>query len=259
MQGMLLAALVLSCATPQRRFSPCLGRFLRAASKVHSPRFAILPFRGQNPAVVDVLWRSFFGCFALKPFEDVELARVKASGVNTPAEAMRLLGADFAIEGNLLTCERTFLGIYSHVHLSARLRIWGAGTAEPLLDLTEEVYLREGNLPLSPWGVPLASLRAGLGLRNKRVRQAAEELGRRMAARIPEPGPKRWYLQLGSFSHRENARRFCSSLRAQGLQPFYLWEKGHFRVFLGPYTQEGARQAQTLLQTRGIKSLLSSP
>lgn len=66
-----------------------------------------------------------------------------------------------------------------------------------------------------------------------------------------------WYVQVGSYSSKENANKIMQDYRKNGYSAEVAYLSGQYKVRLGPLkTQENAKNVQTELKRHGINSYI---
>ncbi len=248
-----------------------------------TPRsIAVLPFRNHTPqpGLAPLVRRGFYAHLSYRRYQDVELVVVDhvlsehGLGADTPwsAERVRLLGdwlnCDAVVIGEVDHFERLFAAVYSRLSIGARITIYDTRTGRKIWSDSYRARLHEGDVPLTPLGLPLAGIRTGMNLQDREIITAVDKLTRHLADRMPDHGSKdadragyHFELQIGAYRDHQFALDERDRLQAQGYPasvrsettPDAIWH----RVVVGPYQDEkkalAARQKlEALLATRPL-------
>ncbi|MDJ0723352.1 MAG: SPOR domain-containing protein [Desulfobacterales bacterium] len=273
--GMVL--LVILCLSP----SGCMSRHAvtyqemsQAAPQRLPHSIAVLPFHNatERPDLAPLVRQGFYAHLSYKRFRDVELSVIDqvlaehGLGADTEwtAERIRRLGdwlnCEAVVIGRINRFERLFAAVYSQFNIGAQITIHATRTGQPIWSDRHVARLHEGDVPLTPLGLPLASIRTGMNLHDREVIAVVDLLTRHLAGRIPDhglpgpaPGTYRLELQIGAYRDHQFALAERDRLKAEGFPasvrsettPDAIWH----RVVIGPYLDEDeAMAARTALE-----------
>ena len=275
--------------------SACLSRQtvtyqeMSRSDPVSTPRsIAVLPFRNQTPQpdLAPLVRRGFYAHLSYRSYQDVELVVVDhvlsehGLGADTiwSSEQIRMLGdwlnCDAVVIGEVDHFERLYAAVYSRLSIGARITIHDTRTGRKIWSDSYLARLHEGDIPLTPLGLPLSSIRTGMNLQDREIITAVDKLTRHLADRMPDHGNKGAYragyhfeLQIGAYRDHQFALDERDRLQAQGYPasvrsettPDAIWH----RVVVGPYQDEekalAARQKlEELLATRPLLRRLAT-
>ncbi len=229
-----------------------------------APRsIAVLPFKNTTtqPELASLVRRSFYAHLSYRRFRDVEPVVVDhvlaEHGLDTntlwTAERVRLLGdwlaCDAVVIGKVDQIERIYAGVYSQLNIGASVSIHETRTGREIWSGSHVARLHEGDVPLTPLGLPLSGLRTGLNLHDREIVAVVDKLTRHLAEQIPDRGHQtgqdggyRYNLQIGAFLDHQRALEERDRLLARGYPasvhsetaPDAIWH----RVVVGPYHSE---------------------
>ena len=278
--GLILSVMLVSgCLTRQ----PVTYQEMSRSDPASTPRsIAVLPFRNHTPQpdLAPLVRKGFYAHLSYRRFQDVELVVVDhvlsehGLGADTPwsAEQLRLLGdwlnCDAVVIGEVDHFERLFAAVYSQLSIGARITIYDTRTGRKIWSDSYLARLHEGDVPLTPLGLPLAGIRTGMNLQDREIISAVDKLTRHLADRLPDHGDKaphragyHYELQIGAYRDHQFALDERDRLQKQGYPasvrsettPDAIWH----RVVVGPYHDEkkalAARQKlEELLATRPL-------
>lgn len=235
---------------------------------------AVLPFKNttSQPGLGPLVRTGLYAHLSYRHFRDIELAvvdRILAEhglGVDTQwtTEQIRTLGdwlgCDAVVIGSVDQFDRIYAGVYSQLNIGAHVRIHATRTGKKIWSDTQVTRLHEGDIPLTPLGLPLSGIRTGLKLHDREIVAVVDKLTRHLAERIPDHGRNdqdkvgyRYDLQIGAYRDHQRALEKRDLLLAQGYPasvrsettPDAIWH----RVVVGPYQdEEGAIAAQSMLE-----------
>ncbi|MDQ6992824.1 MAG: DUF799 family lipoprotein [Mariprofundus sp.] len=162
---------------------------------------AVLPFinRTKTDAAFEVVRRTMFNHFASKNYRALHWkevdARLQAAGL---ADATKLdgvqaaslastLGVDGLLYGEITHYDKTFLGIYAQVAVGVRLRLVDRSGKE-IWQGEDVVRSHAGGISTTPIGLIMNAVAAAYHTAgNINLYRAADELGRNLIVKIPEP------------------------------------------------------------------------
>ena len=278
--GLILSVMLVSgCLSRQ----PVTYQEMSRSDPASTPRsIAVLPFRNRTPQpdLAPLVRKGFYAHLSYRRYRDVELAVVDhvlsehGLGEDTQwsAEQLRLLGdwlnCDAVVIGEVDHFERLFAAVYSQLSIGARITIYDTRTGRKIWSDSYLTRLHEGDVPLTPLGLPLAGIRTGMNLQDREIITAVDKLTRHLADRLPDHGdndPHRagyhYELQIGAYRDHQFALDERDRLQKQGYPasvrsettPDTIWH----RVVVGPYQDEkkalAARQKlEELLATRPL-------
>ncbi len=227
----------------------------------------VLPFTNhtEEASLGERVRRSAYGHLSVKRFRDVELSFIDAALKALPGDWQtlspqalgRYLGCDGLVYGEVVEAGRVYLGIYSRLSLGGRLRLVGAKDGRLLARASYTTNLYAGGVPLSPLGIIPTSLLTFRNVLDGQMEKAIDDLGRKLAARIPEPQDayppvsKRWpegsyRLQIAPFWSSAEAERVAQRLQRKGYRPSIVPVRGMgktwHRIWLGPFSTLGEAQ-----------------
>ena len=275
MMGVVL--LVILCLSP----NGCMSRqavtyqeMSPAAPQRLPHSIAVLPFRNatERPDLAPLVRQGFYAHLSYRRFRDVELSVIDqvlaehGLGADTDwtAERIRMLGewlnCDAVVIGKISRFERLYVAVYSQLNIGAEVAIYATRTGQPIWSDRHVARLHEGDVPLTPLGLPLSGLRTGMNLHDREILAAVDRLTRHLAGRVPDhglpgpaPGSYRLELQIGAYRdhqfaldtrNRLKAKGFPASVRSEST-PDAIWH----RVVIGPYLDENeALAARTALE-----------
>jgi parallel beta-helix repeat protein len=160
------------------------------------PNFiAIVPFDNltEEPEASIVLRRTLQNHLSSKNFQvlhwrevDQRLVGLEAPLVANDQRLSAALGVDGLLRGKITSYELFYAGIYAHIKLGMDLSL-ESSTGESLWSDQLEVTTRAGGMSTSAWGLLLNAALAAMHLNQKNLLVAADQLGREVAQRLPEP------------------------------------------------------------------------
>lgn len=223
-----------------------------------SKTVVILPFenRTQEPEIEDLVRKTFYSHFSPKNYRDFELGQVdrllafqgggpgREPGALSAVEIGELFRADFVIYGEVLTFQKTFLGIYSQIALAVGLEMVSCRDGAGVWQKTLTQRSHDGGVPFSLFDMIPAALRSGLHLTEARTVGLVDRVCRELASAIPEPAgppiPTRYAeLQVASFLDPSRAEDTVLQFEAQGwearIEQVLLSGRTYYRVLLGPF------------------------
>ncbi len=255
----MLAVLFCASCAASRTQDPEAGAPLETLLREPGSRIAVvLPFenRAKDPEIGVVARTAFYSHFSPKRYLDIEPSLVdQRLGFQegsldedwrdlSPVELGKLFRADFVIYGRVLRFERVFLGVYAQIVLTLSLEMVSCRTGTGVWQKTLTRRSHEGGLPFSLLGVVPAALRSGLHMQQERTVGLADQVGRELAAAIPEPappspGPSHFEIQVASFLDPVRAEitvRQVETADWKGrIETVSLEGRVHHRVLLGPF------------------------
>jgi len=223
-----------------------------------SKTVVVLPFENHTdePGIEDLVRKSFYSHFSPKNYRDFEIGQVDRllefrGGGHTgnpktlsATELGELFRADFVIYGEVLTYQKTFLGIYSQIALGVGLEMVSCRDGKGVWQRTLTKRSHDGGIPFSLFGVIPAALRSGLHLTEERAVGLVDQVSRELASAIPDPPdppvPTRYLeLQVASFLDPMRAEDTVLQFEAQGrkarIERVAVNGRTYHRVLLGPF------------------------
>ncbi len=235
---------------------------------------AVLPFQNNTtqPDLDAFVRQSFYAHLSYRRFRDIELVVVDhvlaehglGAGTQWTADRIRMLGdwlgCDAVVIGRVDQIERIYTGVYAQLNIGASVNIHSTRSGKKIWTDSHIARLHEGDLPLSPLGIPLSGLRTGLKLHDREIVAVVDKLTRHLAEQIPDHGRngdaagKYFYdLQIGAYLDHQHAleerdrlvaRGYPASIRSETTSDA-IWH----RVVVGPYRDEReAIAARTALE-----------
>jgi hypothetical protein len=230
-----------------------------------SPRtIAILPFENetQEPGIEELVRKSFYSHFSIKPFHDVELSVVddtlrditilqntKFTNI-PPAELGRVLKCDALIYGKVKEMTRFYIGVYSQLAVGAEVTIVDVKTGNTIWKNALTTRFHDGDIPLHPLSIIPTTIKTGMNLREVQKLRVVDDLCRNLATLIPDPPNVEkakpedielfYELQVASYRSNERAILAAESLQNSGYRTILRnWknEKGKewYRLIVGPF------------------------
>lgn len=163
-----------------------------AAKKMAIPQsIAILPFHDMTGELgAEALIRQVINShLAGKNFRLMHPGEVDSKMPNGPVDPSKIasyLGVDGVLEGNVITFERFYAGIYAQIRLGVELKLYNT-KGEVVWEGTHEVVQSAGGISTTPWGLLLNAAVAAMHLSDDNLLAAADELGREVASDFPQP------------------------------------------------------------------------
>ena len=266
-----VALLVILCLLPigcMSRQAVTYQEMSQSAPQDLPRSIAVLPFGNatQRPDLAPLVRRGFYAHLSYMRFRDVELSVIDhvlaehGLGADTDwtTERIRMLGdwlnCEAVVIGRIDRFERLFAAVYSQLNIGAQITIYATRTGKPIWSDSYVARLHEGDVPLTPLGLPLSSIRTGMNLHDREIVAAVDQLTRHLAGRIPDhghpgpaPGTYRLELQIGAYRDHQFALAERDRLRAEGfpasvrseITPDAIWH----RVIIGPYLDENEAMA----------------
>jgi len=105
----------------------------------------------------------------------------------SPQQLAQTLGVDAVVIGNVIEYERFYAGLYAHIKLGVKIELISK-EGKTLWKKKEVITSRAGGISTTPWGILLNAALAAQHLEDKNLFAAADELGRSIANKFPEPG-----------------------------------------------------------------------
>ncbi|MCX5885734.1 MAG: DUF799 family lipoprotein [Proteobacteria bacterium] len=233
-------------------------------AKNSPPVVAILPFENetQEPGIEDLVRKSFYSHFSVKPFQDIELAAVDETLHNitalqntkftsiAPSELGRVLKCDALVYGKVKEMTRFYIGVYSQLAVGAEVTIVDTKTGKTIWENTLATRFHDGDIPLNPLSIIPTSIKTGMNLRDTQKLRVVDDLCRNLAGLIPDPPniPKAkpvdmelfYELQVASYRSNEKALASVEKLQNDGYRTILRnWknEKGEdwYRLIVGPF------------------------
>ncbi len=266
-----LITLVLGCLSR----APVAYQEMAQLKPAEAPQsIAVLPFQNQTtqPDLGAFVRQTFYAHLSYRRFRDIELVVVDhvlaehGLGAETQWTTDRIrmlgdwLGCDAVVTGRVDQIERIYAGVYSQLNIGASVNVHSTRSGEKIWTDTHVARLHEGDVPLSPLGIPLSGLRTGLKLHDREIVAVVDKLTRHLAGQIPDHGRKGdaagkyfYDLQIGAFLDHQHALEERDRLVAHGYPasvrsettPAAIWH----RVVVGPYRDENeAIAARTALE-----------
>lgn len=252
---LLTVVLAFSCATRRMEDLDRQGSLETRIAEPGSRTVVILPFenRTSEPGIEALVRKTFYSHFSPKNYRDFELRQVdrllafhgngegKAFSARELGELFR---ADFVVYGEVLTFQKTFLGIYSQIALGVGLEMVSCRDGTGVWKRTLTKRSHDGGIPFSLFGVIPAALRSGLHLTDERTVGLVDQVSRELASAIPEPpeppvAARYMEIQVASFLEPARAESTVQRFEAQGwkarIEQAALNGRTYHRVLLGPF------------------------
>jgi len=156
---------------------------------------AILPFVNltEDEFASDLLRSTLQNHFSSKNFQLVNWHEVDrkldfqgdAKSID-PIQAAKTLGVDAVLVTNVTDFEMMHAGVYAQISVGVEVKLVNT-LGEILWTTNDQVTTRAGGISTSPWGLLLNAAVATMHLSEKNMMAAADELGRSLAKKIPNP------------------------------------------------------------------------
>ncbi len=140
----------------------------------------------EAPAVLRAILQSHL---SNKNFQLIHTKEIDLKDPNnnlSPKQLARTLGADAILTGKVTQYQRLYAGIYAQIKLGVSITLISK-EGKKLWHEEKTITSRAGGISVSPWGILLNAALAAMHLEDKNLFAAADELGRAIAATIPEP------------------------------------------------------------------------
>lgn len=272
-----LIVLVIGCLSRQH---VTYQEMAQLASTDVPQSLAVLPFKNttSQPDLGPFVRTGLYAHLSYRRFRDVELAVVDrvltehGLGVDAQwtAEQIRTLGdwlgCDAVVIGSVDQFERIYAGVYAQLNIGAHVSVHATRTGKKIWSDTHVARLHEGDIPLTPLGLPFSGIRTGLKLHDREIVAVVDLLTRHLAERIPgghgrhdqDKGGYRYDLQIGAYLDHQRALEKRDLLLAKGYPasvrsettPDAIWH----RVVVGPYQDE----EEAITAQAALESLLST-
>ncbi|MBF0380753.1 MAG: right-handed parallel beta-helix repeat-containing protein [Magnetococcales bacterium] len=172
--------------------------------KVSQPQFpknvAMLPFKNstKNDEASRAVRRTMFNHFAAKNYYSLHMQEVdRRLGLAnlSPSQTMDekeikqvadALGVDGLIIGEVTNYDKVFVGVYAQVAVGVKLR-FVAKDGRLIWQGEEVIRKHEGGISASPVSMILQVVASAMHIRDINLFRAADEMGREIVNRIPEP------------------------------------------------------------------------
>jgi hypothetical protein len=171
---------------------------------------AILPFLNdtQEPAASDILRNALYGHIASSNYnfshlKDIEnrLAILDPENPVSPTDASlltQLLDVDGLLFGKVIQYDTFFIGLYAQITFEVEITFVDKEGNILWQESIEEIS-REGGISASAWSLLYSLVVTAMHLEDENLLAVADKLGRKIAARIPQPdsykGPRVSYIQ----------------------------------------------------------------
>lgn len=103
-----------------------------------------------------------------------------------PQKAIQQLGVDAVLVGHVTEFNLLHAGIYAEISMTVDLKLINS-SGEAIWTANENVTTRAGGISTTPWGLLLNAATATMHLSEKNMLAAADDLGRVLAKKIPQP------------------------------------------------------------------------
>ena len=261
---------VLCTACGPHKPTPPSSHFVTWSQQESSPRrLCVLPFTNESgqPDVGGQVRRSFAGHLSIKRFRDVELheidSRLPSDWRQLPAQSLgEILGCHALVYGIVTQADRLYLGLYADIALDGGILLIDAQTGQTLVEESYATRFRHGEVPLSLLGIAPSAVLMLRHLTNKQMLRAIDDLGRNLAALVPDLPPRPpasspdraetaaapsaapdgaavYQLQVAAFRSSERAAQAAQLLQDEGYQAEVVDLPGTdtrwYRVVLGPF------------------------
>ncbi len=166
-------------------------------NEIPIPRFSDKKKDGWNWTYANRVRRFFFGHFAAREFEDVELMYIdkllQELGVSTPnvlyeippQELGRILDADALIYGQITDYRNSYYTLFSQIRIGLRIRCVSTEDGSVLFEGEEKRYSNDIRFASNPLDFAIASFQNYMSLRDVYAARASEEVSRELVLRIP--------------------------------------------------------------------------
>ncbi len=166
-------------------------------NEIPIPRFSDKKKDGWNWTYANRVRRFFFGHFAAREFEDVELMYIdkllQELGVSTPNELYeippqelgRILDADALIYGQITDYRNSYYTLFSQIRIGLRIRCVSTEDGSVLFEGEEKRYSNDIRFASNPLDFAIASFQNYMSLRDVYAARASEEVSRELVLRIP--------------------------------------------------------------------------
>jgi hypothetical protein len=172
--------------------------------KIVKPQFpknvAMLPFKNstKNDEASRAVRRTMFNHFAAKNYYSLHMQEVdRRLGLAnlSPGQTMDkmeikqvadALGVDGLIIGEVINYDKIFLGVYAQVSVGVKLR-FVAKDGRLIWEGDEVIRKHEGGISASPVSMILQVVASAMHIRDINLFRAADEMGREIVSKIPEP------------------------------------------------------------------------
>ena len=259
---------VLCTACGPHKPTPPSSHFVTWSQQESSPRrLCVLPFTNESgqPDVGGQVRRSFAGHLSIKRFRDVELheidSRLPSDWRQLPAQSLgEILGCHALVYGIVTQADRLYLGLYADIALDGGILLIDTQTGQTLVEESYATRFRHGEVPLSLLGIAPSAVLMLRHLTNEQMLRAIDDLGRNLAALVPDlpppvsgldpaemadtpsaasDGAVVYQLQVAAFRSSERAAQAVRLLWDEGYQAEVVDLPGAdthwYRVVLGPF------------------------
>jgi hypothetical protein len=166
-------------------------------NEIPIPRFGDEKKDGWNWTYANRVRRFFFGHFAAREFEDVELMYIdkllQELGVYTPNELYkippqelgRILDADALIYGQITDYKNSYYTLFAQIRIGLRIRCVSTEDGSVLFEGEHKRYDNDIRVATNPFDFAIASFQNYMSLRDVYAARASEEVSRELVLRIP--------------------------------------------------------------------------
>ena len=166
-------------------------------NEVPIPRFSSEEKDGWNWTYANRIRRFFFGHFAAREFQDVELMYVdrllQELGISTPndlnnfspQELCRILGADALIYGRVTDYKNSYYTLFAQIRIGLHIKCVSAEDGSVLFEGEHKRYDNSIRVASNPFDFAIAAFQNYMGLRDVYAARASEEVARELVLRIP--------------------------------------------------------------------------
>ncbi len=166
-------------------------------NEIPIPRFSDKKKDGWNWTYANRVRRFFFGHFAAREFEDVELMYIdkllQELGILTPNELYnippqelgRMLDADALIYGQITDYKNSYYTLFAQIRIGLRIRCVSTEDGSVLFEGEHKRYDNDIRVATNPFDFVIASFQNYMSLRDVYAARASEEVARELVMRIP--------------------------------------------------------------------------
>ncbi len=166
-------------------------------NEIPIPRFSNEEKDGWNWTYANRVRRFFFGHFAAREFEDIELMYIdkllQELGVLTPndlykippQELGRMLDADALIYGQITDYKNSYYTLFAQIRIGLRIRCVSTEDGSVLFEGEHKRYDNDIRVATNPFDFVIASFQNYMSLRDVYAARASEEVSRELVLKIP--------------------------------------------------------------------------
>ncbi len=166
-------------------------------NEIPIPRFSKKKENDWNWTYANRLRRFFFGHFAAREFEDIELMYVdkvlKELDIqtpndlynSTPQEIGRILGADALIYGKVTDYKNSYYTLFAQIRIGLQIKCVSTKDGSIFFEGEHKRYDNDIRVATNPFDFIIASFQNYMSLRDVYAARASEEVARELVLRIP--------------------------------------------------------------------------